>query len=590
MKKLLALIPVLALVLPAAAQAADPFGHPCTAQNGVRFCPTATDAQRVPSWDGVPLDVDVTLPPTGDGPFPAIVMMHGWGGNKSSFESATPEGNGGASYHYNNTYFAQQGYVVLTPTARGFGRSCGAIDSRTSPGCDQGWVRLADHRYEERDTQYLLGLLVDQGIVAPKKIGVTGISYGGIQSLSLARLRNSIRLPDGSFRAWRSPNGTNLKIAAAFPRWGASDLTYSLQPNGRFLDFRDYHVGQSIEPGGVQKQSYIGVLYGAGLAFGFYAPTGSSPFNADITGWKELTDKGEPETPGVLRVGRELTGYHSFAGLKGLTGVPAPLLVQNGWTDDLFPAPEALRVWRILNPIKQAHVAFQFGDFGHPRGANKAAVDQALNTQGAKFFAAYLKGQGKGPRRGSVTAYTQTCPADAPADGPYRASSWDKLHPGSVSFGARGAQKVTSSGGDPATAAAVDPIGGGKPCDPIPATRGAGTAIAQGKVGKPYTLLGLPTVRAQIRTKGRGGMIAARLWDVSAGKQTLVSRGIYRLRDNQKGRLVFQLFGNGWRFARGHTAKLELVGSDPKFVRPSNLSFSVKVSKLSVDLPTSGPG
>ena len=57
MKKLLALIPVLALVLPAAAQAADPFGHPCTAQNGVRFCPTATDAQRVPSWDGVPLDV-----------------------------------------------------------------------------------------------------------------------------------------------------------------------------------------------------------------------------------------------------------------------------------------------------------------------------------------------------------------------------------------------------------------------------------------------------------------------------------------------------------------------------------------------------
>ena len=230
MKKLLALIPVLALVLPAAAQAADPFGHPCTAQNGVRFCPTATDGQRVPSWDGVPLDVDVTLPPTGDGPFPAIVMMHGWGGNKLSFESATAEGGGGANYHYNNTYFAQQGYAVLTPTARGFGRSCGAVGSRTSPACDQGWVRLADHRYEERDTQYLLGLLVDQGIVAPKRIGVTGISYGGIQSLSLARLRNSIRLPDGSFRAWRSPNGTNLKIAAAFPRWGASDLTYSLEP------------------------------------------------------------------------------------------------------------------------------------------------------------------------------------------------------------------------------------------------------------------------------------------------------------------------------------------------------------------------
>jgi hypothetical protein len=84
-------------------------------------------------------------------------------------------------------------------------------------------------------------------------------------------------------------------------------------------------------------------------------------------------------------------------------------------------------------------------------------------------------------------------------------------------------------------------------------------------------------------------MLAARLWDVSAGRQTLVSRGIYRLEDNQKGKLVFQLFGNGWRFARGHTAKLELLGSDPTFMRASNFRFSVKVAKLRVDLPTSGP-
>jgi len=84
------------------------------------------------------------------------------------------------------------------------------------------------------------------------------------------------------------------------------------------------------------------------------------------------------------------------------------------------------------------------------------------------------------------------------------------------------------------------------------------------------------------------GMIAARLWDVHDGKQLLVSRGIYRLRDNQKGKLVFQLFGNGWRFARGHTARLELTGSDATYVRASNFKFSVKVSKLSVSLPVAG--
>jgi pimeloyl-ACP methyl ester carboxylesterase len=583
MKKLLALIPLVLLLAPAAEAAqGDPFGHACTPQNGVRFCPTAGDSERVPSWDRVPLDVDVTLPPTGKGPFPTIVMLHGWGGHKGSFEATSPD----QGERYNNVYFAQQGYAVVTPSSRGFGRSCGAVDSRTSPGCDRAWVRLADHRYEGRDVQHLLGLLVDQKVVNPDEIGVTGVSYGGIQSLNLARLRDRIRLPNGSYRRWRSPKGTRLKVAAAFARWGASDLTYSLQPNGRFLDFRNYVVGQSIDPGGVQKESYVNGLYVSGNGAGFFAPLGG-PFSADISGWKALTDAGEPETPGVLRVGRELTGYHSIA---GLSGVPAPLLVQNGWTDDLFPAPEALRVWRLFRKEKGARVTLQLGDFGHPRGANKPAVDRALNNQGARFFAAYLKGQGKGPRHGAVTAYTQTCPKDAPAGGPFRASSWEKLHPGTVSLRARATQRVTSSGGDPNVAKELNPVGGKESCFPLPAARAPGTAIAERRIGKPFTMLGLPTVRAQIRTKGRGGFIAARLWDVSGGQQTLVARGVYRLEDNQKGKVVFQLFGNGWRFATGHTAKLELLGNDPTFVRTSNFGFSVKVSDLSVGLPTSGPG
>jgi pimeloyl-ACP methyl ester carboxylesterase len=586
MKKLLALIPALILLAPGAAAAApaDPFGHPCTAQNGVRFCPTVSDAQRVASWDGVPLDVDVTLPPAGDGPFPTIVMLHGWGGNKDSFEAAAPEGDGGPGYRYNNVYFAQQGYAVVTPSSRGFGRSCGALDSRSAPACDRAWVRLADHRYEGRDVQHLIGLLVDQDVADPKKIGVTGVSYGGIQSLNLARLRDRIRLLDGSYRRWRSPRGTRLAIAAAFSRWGASDLTYSLQPNGRFLDFRDYEVGQSIEPGGVQKQSYVGGLYAIGSLGGFYAPSGS-PFNADISRWKALTDVGEPETQGVLRVGRELTGYHSMA---GVSGIPAPLLVQNGWTDDLFPAPEALRVWRLFGKEKRARVTLQFGDLGHPRGANKPAVDRAFNNQGARFFAAYLKGKGRAPRPGAVTAYTQTCPKEAPAGGPFRAASWEQLHPGSVRLGARAAQQVSSAGGDPAIGAALNPLGGAESCSPLPAARAPGTAIAQRRVGKAFTMLGLPTVRAKIRTTGRGGLIAARLWDVSDGQQTLVARGVYRLEDNQRGKVVFQLFGNGWRFAGGHTAKLELTGNDSTFMRTSNFQFSVRVSELAVDLPTSG--
>ena len=189
-----------------------PFGHSCHAQNGVRFCPTTGRANRVATFDGVPLDADVTLPPTGAGPFPTIVMLHGWGGSKTDFESTSP------ANRYNNVYFAQLGYAVLNYTARGFGDSCGGTSPPDHSGaCAKGYIHLADTRYEVRDTQYLLGKLADEGITQPQAIGVTGVSYGGGQSMELAFLRNHIRLPNGNLAPWRSPQGKHLSIAAAFP-------------------------------------------------------------------------------------------------------------------------------------------------------------------------------------------------------------------------------------------------------------------------------------------------------------------------------------------------------------------------------------
>jgi predicted acyl esterase len=168
----------------------------------------------------------------------------------------------------------------------------------------------------------------------------------------------------------------------------------------------------------------------------------------------------------------------------------------------------------------------------------------------------------------------------------FRAQNWERLHPLSVALRHRGTLRMSSSGGDPATATAIDPVaGGGNACVTVPAKRASGTATIQRRFRKPFTLLGMPTVEARIRTKGRGGIIAARLWDVHRGKQLLVSRGVYRLRDNQRGRIVFQLFGNGWKFAKGHSAKLELLGSDPNYLRTSNFKFSVRLARTSVELP-----
>jgi hypothetical protein len=58
------------------------------------------------------------------------------------------------------------------------------------------------------------------------------------------------------------------------------------------------------------------------------------------------------------------------------------------------------------------------------------------------------------------------------------------------------------------------------------------------------------------------------------------------LKDNQKGNAVFQLNGNAYKFARGHTVELELLGQDPNYMRKSNGKFTVTVSKLSLSLPT----
>src|SRR3954453_8912143 len=338
-----------ALAIAPAASAAKPkgepapFGHACTAQDGVRFCPTGTLEERVTSFDGVPLDVDVTLPASGSGPFPTIVMLHGWGGSKTNFESTEPGGDGNETFDYNNVYYAQHGFAVVNYSARGWGRSCGSQESRTEPGCKEGWIRLADQRYEAHDTQYLLGLLADEKITKPKGTGVTGISYGGGQSIDLAYLKNRVRLPNGEFQPWTTPGGKSMEIKAAFPRWPWSDLVDALEPNGRFLDSAIAPAGQSFEPIGVEIQSYVTGLYALGQASGYIAPAGADP-GADLTKWFARVNAGEPVTADAEEIAHQIYDFPQGYGIPP-SGKPAPMLLESGWTDDLFPPEQSLRVY-----------------------------------------------------------------------------------------------------------------------------------------------------------------------------------------------------------------------------------------------------
>lgn len=600
-------IPVIALLAPAgaSASASAPFGHACLAENGVRFCPTTDLASRVPSFDGVPLDVDVTLPASGKGPFPTIVMLHGFGGDKTNFETTSPAGpapdeagNGSTIYRYNNNFFARRGYAVVNYSARGFGNSCGGGPGGDHAGaCGPGYIRLADSRYEARDTQYLLGLLADEGVTKPRAIGVTGISYGGGQSMELAFLRDKIRRPNGKLAPWRSPAGKQMRIAAAYPRWPWSDLVSALVPNGRYLDTEIAPRNQSLEPFGVPIASYLSGLYLTGFLNGYYcggapASTPCTDVEANVTQDFAYIQQGAPLSPAaqaaLASVYRNSGGY-PIRFLEGFEGT-APLLIESGWTDDLFPPEQALRVYAYLRKSDpDLAPSLQLGDLGHSRGSNKPTANHAFNDQAARFFARNLLGARKrGPAPGSVTAFTQTCPIAAPDGGPFKSRLWKELHPGRFKIGSAPAQEFTSAGGLASVSKAFEPtFGTTDACKTIPVTPEPNTAVYSRPVAKGFTLLGLPTVSTRISSTGQGGQIVARLWDVSPeGTQLLVSRGVYALENAQGGEVELQLHGNGYRFAKGHTVQLQLLGRETPTYQAANFPFTVRTSDLTVELPT----
>lgn len=590
---------------PAGASTAAPFGHACTAENGVRFCPMPDLASRVPSFDGVPLDVDVTLPEGGKAPYPTIVMLHGFGGSKTDFETTSPAGpepdaagSGSTIYRYNNVFYAQHGYAVVNYSARGFGGSCGGGSTGEHSGpCAAGYIRLADSRYEARDTQYLLGLLADEGVVRPRDIGVTGISYGGGQSMELAFLHDKVRLPNGKLAPWRSPKGKKMAIAAAYPRWPWSDLISALIPNGRFKDWKVAGPEQSLHPYGVPISSFLNGLYLTGVINGYYcggAPA-SSPCtdpSANISQDKAWIDAGQPLSAEATKALQGIYRNNGGFPLRFLKGAskPAPLLIESGFTDELFPIEQALRVYGYLrSQSRKAPVALQLGDLGHSRGSNKPGLNHYFNNQAARFFAVHLLGAKKqGPAAGQVTAFTTTCPLSSPDGGPFKATSWGALHPGAFRFGGRSRRQFTSSGGSAEVARAFDPVfGTTEACKTIPFTPEENTAAWFRTVKRGFTMLGRPTIEARISSTGQYGQIDARLWDVSPeGTQLLVDRGVYALENGQSGLIALQLHGNGYRFAKGHKVELQLLGRDAPYYRPSNLPFAVGVSRVQVTLPT----
>jgi Acetyl xylan esterase (AXE1) len=585
--------PLAALTAPssAPAQIGSVFGGDvsCAVQaGGYRFCGSSSPRSTTQTFDGVPIDVNVAFPPApglgSDGPYPLVMMFHGYAGSKLGFTAMER--------------WLARGYATFSMTTRGFGESCGTEAARSADptGCARGYVRLLDTRYEVRDAQELAGRLVDQGLVQARRIGATGPSYGGGLSMALAALRDRKMLPDGSLVEWTSPAGTPMELAAAVPTVPWTDLAYALAPNGSTLDY----VSDSPYRGraGVLKSSLVSGLYLLGSRF-FYAPAGSDP-DADLSGWFDRFLAGEPYDgdPFVARIISELTAHHSSYYIPPASS-PAPLLIASGWTDDLFPADEAIRFYnRTTTRFPEALISLFLFDFGHPRGRGdgKPADAALLRAREEAWLDHFLKDQGPQPPLG-VEALTQTCPFSELSGGPFLAASWAELAAGEVRSRAAAARRIEPGAGDPAVAAFFDPVAselsGRGACGRTAAVRQPGSATYRMPParGDGFTLLGSPTVIADFRSPGRNTQIAARLFDVSPeGEQTLVARGLWRpLVSRTQARQVFQLHPNGWHFAGGHVAKLELLPEDAPYGRASNDQRAVRITNLELRLPVVQP-
>lgn len=625
MRKLLAvgLVSTLLTVLaPAAAQAdvAEVFeapslggSIPCAldAPTGIRRCegPGNAVSKTVRSFDGTPIDVNFSMPNAatfGPPPYPTVMYFHGYGGSK--------EGFGGYHRRFNDL-----GYAALSMTERGFGRSCGEVGPLAEldlggENCSKGFIHLMDTRYEVRDAQYLIGHLVDEGVVDSERIASVGASYGGGKSMALASLRNRVMLGgldgevDGTYAPWTSPGGTSISLAAAAPIVPWTDIAYALMPNGRTLE---YLLDQPyLGPASVPKPNPIGVMK-IGILSGLYASgdnysgdsVGTDVLDPgfDVTGWKAEMERGESYSarPDASFILDQMTRFHSSYYIDDSVK-PAPLLIAQGYSDDLFPLPEALRYYnRTRATHRAADISLLFADVGHPRAplggvnAQGRPADQELGIERiVRWLDHFVLDQGEKPR-GGVEVKTQVCPWESPSGGPYSGRSWAAMAPGEVRFSDRRARTIGRNSNDTTAALNFGVINDA--CARAPVSSPEGTVeyklprIPDGG----YTLMGAPTVEADISVaNGSDSQIAARLFEVDAdGLHRLVARGIYR--PNASGRQVFQLNGNAYRFQPGTQLKMQLAaGDDAGFgaelassFRASNDQRDIRISKVDIRIP-----
>lgn len=282
-------------------------------------------------------------------PAPAVLLAHGFGGDKFSVESQARS-------------LADAGYVVLTYSARGFGTSTGSIS-------------LNDPDREVADGRALIDWLAERAEIqldgpGDPRIGVAGGSYGGALALSVA--------------------GTDQRIDAVAASITWNDLGQALFPNFGVTsaDAREQLAAIGTPAGtvyggpGVLKRGWAGVFFGAGSAPSEPSDTPAPAESTDsvcgrfaaefCSAYAQSAVTGVP-TPEMLQL---LTSHSPAAVASNIT---APTLLVQGVQDTLFGLDQADTTARQISEAG-GDVEIRWFSGGHDAGGSNPGADNAMKN------------------------------------------------------------------------------------------------------------------------------------------------------------------------------------------------------------------
>ena len=508
------------------------------------------------------VQLDTTFfPPPGGGKAPVVMLAHGFGGSKQSMRDQAIR-------------LAQQGYGVLTWSARGFGRSGGQI-ALNSPD------------YEVKDVKQLIDWLAERPDVqldaaGDPRVGIAGGSYGGAIALLTA--------------------AHDPRVDAIVPQITWSDLADALFPNAA-------GQGQAGGTDGVFKRMWAGIFFGQGVSLDAASLLGRREAAAPLTPEQARCGRFLPEICDVYQKvatdGRatpeavELLRKSSPITVAGQ--IKAPTLLLQGQRDSLFPISHADA---NANAIASAGtpVSIAWFDGGHDGGNGEA---DWLFEQTTAWFARYLKGEGSGDSAPPVSAFTVT--RDGGRDPGTRQRIL--LHPEAGSYpGLTGtdttavrlagpAQNIVNPpGGSPASISSVPGIGGllggqgGGVSIDMP---GQSAAFESQPLTAPLQLTGSPAVKVRVRGSGDVTLFA-KLYDVADAAQppTLPAGLVAPFRisipeGSDSAEATVTLPAVDHRFAVGHRLRLVVTTTDMGYATPDRpAAYQVELAAPTVTIPT----